>query len=164
MRRFKIYSLSKLIGNFQICNIVLLTIVMMSQCCTLNSKDLFILSPIFYLESLRVKFNYLLFKESFQAILLQPARHLAFGTPRQENPSELVQFWWPWISTWCPLSIHVSTPPPWPASLLCWDGTKPDSPWKLHCLIPLQQASGNLCQILLLLPNPSPPSLGFFGE
>ena len=92
MRRFKIYSLSKLIGNFQICNIVLLTIVMMSQCCTLNSKDLFILSPIFYLESLRVKFNYLLFKESFQAILLQPARHLAFGTPRQENPSELVQF------------------------------------------------------------------------
>ena len=65
---------------------------MMSGCCTLNSKDLFILSPIFYLESLKVKFNYLLFKESFQAILLQPDRHLVSGTPRQENPSELVQF------------------------------------------------------------------------
>ena len=111
-----------------------------------------------------MKFNNLLFKENFQAILLQPGRHLAFGTPGLENPSELVQFWWPWISTWRPLHIHVSTPSPWPASLLCRDGTKPDLSWKLHCLIPLQQAPGNLCQILLSLPNPSPPSLGFLGS
>ena len=35
MRSFKIYSLSKLISNFQTCNIVLLTIVTMSWYCTL---------------------------------------------------------------------------------------------------------------------------------
>lgn len=59
-------------------------------------------------------------------------------------------------STQClppPPEAGLSAPPRW---------HQPDLPWQLHCLVALQQAPGNLCQILLSPPSPSPPSRGFF--